>query len=94
MRDQGRLRIDLRLDLSDQKSQRVLQFNENRESRLEQVVGDFANTLDRKVKFQISGRGVSFPLQHLERLQVALLHLLRNSMDHGIDPAEDFLRAL
>ena len=32
-RDQGRLRIDLRLDLSDQKSQRVLKINENSESK-------------------------------------------------------------
>ena len=61
--------------------------------RLEQVVGDLANTLDRKVKFQISGRGVSFPRQHLERLQDALLHLLRNSMDHGIERAEERAQA-
>jgi chemotaxis protein histidine kinase CheA len=58
-------------------------------SRLEQVVGDLTNTLDRKVKFQISGRGTSFPRQLLERLQDALLHLLRNSMDHGIERAEE-----
>ena len=61
--------------------------------RLEQVVGDLANTLDRKVKFQISGRGTSFPRQHLERLQDALPHLLRNSMDHGLERAEERAQA-
>jgi len=61
--------------------------------RLEQVVGDLANTLDRKVKFQVSGRGISFPRQHLERLQDALLHLLRNSMDHGIERSEERVQA-
>ena len=47
-----------------------------------------ARSLQREVQLQVEGEQVEVDKALLELLEEPLLHLLRNSVDHGIEPAE------
>jgi chemotaxis protein histidine kinase CheA/ActR/RegA family two-component response regulator len=57
--------------------------------RLKRNVSQTAATTGKQVRLQISGEAVTLDTDILERLTEPLLHMLRNAVDHGIEPAEE-----
>ena len=57
------------------------------------MVRDIARRLGKKVAFEIIGRATEVDRDILERLEAPLSHLLRNAIDHGIEPPEERLAA-
>ena len=55
-------------------------------ARLQRLAARHANQLDRQVWFQVQGGEVQMDRLLLERLVAPLEHLLRNAIDHGIEP--------
>ena len=62
-------------------------------SRFPRVVHDVSRKLDKKVELQISGEQTEVDKTVLERISDPLTHLVRNSLDHGIECPEDRLAA-
>ncbi|HRL11419.1 MAG TPA: chemotaxis protein CheA, partial [Aggregatilineales bacterium] len=54
----------------------------------QRVVRDLARDIDKVVQFDISGAHVEIDKTVLDALKDPLMHLLRNAVDHGIEPAE------
>ncbi len=52
-----------------------------------------ARSLGRQVRFEIEGEQIEVDKALLEMLEEPLLHLLRNAIDHGVEPAEQRVRA-
>ncbi len=57
------------------------------------MVRDLARELGKKVRFDIMGKATEVDRDILEKLDAPLNHLLRNAIDHGIEPPEDRLTA-
>jgi two-component system, chemotaxis family, sensor histidine kinase and response regulator WspE len=57
------------------------------------MVRDIARRLGKKVTFEIIGRATEVDRDILERLEAPLNHLLRNAIDHGIEPPAERLAA-
>ena len=57
------------------------------------MVRDLARQLNKEVELQISGEATPVDRDVLERLEAPLGHLLRNAVDHGMEPPEDRLKA-
>jgi two-component system, chemotaxis family, sensor histidine kinase and response regulator WspE len=53
------------------------------------MVRDLGRTLGKQVKLEIVGLGTQVDRDLLEKLDAPLGHLLRNSLDHGIESSED-----
>jgi two-component system sensor histidine kinase and response regulator WspE len=53
------------------------------------MVRDIARRLEKKVSLEIIGRATEVDRDILERLEAPLSHLLRNAIDHGIEPPEE-----
>jgi two-component system sensor histidine kinase and response regulator WspE len=51
------------------------------------LVRDLARQLDKRVKFELAGGRTEVDRDVLESLEAPLNHLLRNALDHGIEPA-------
>lgn len=58
-------------------------------SRLRRTVSQTAASLQRTVRLEVLGDNAQLDSDVLERLTEPLLHLLRNAVDHGIEPAEE-----
>lgn len=56
--------------------------------QLQRAVRDAASKLNKSVKFVMSGEEISLDRQIVESLSAPLLHVLRNAVDHGIEPKE------
>lgn len=57
--------------------------------RFPRMVRDLAKSLDKQVRFVVSGAQTEFDRTVIDEMGEALVHLIRNSMDHGIeDPAQ------
>jgi len=56
--------------------------------RLQRTVRQAARVLNRSVALQIKGETTMVDTQLLDRVIDPLMHLLRNAVDHGIEPAE------
>ncbi|MFT7109573.1 MAG: two-component system chemotaxis sensor kinase CheA [Psychrobacter glaciei] len=54
-------------------------------NRFKRVVRDISKELDKKVDLQISGGETELDKTVVERISDPLMHLIRNSMDHGIE---------
>jgi two-component system, chemotaxis family, sensor kinase CheA len=52
-----------------------------------------ARSLDRQIRFEIAGEQVEVDKALLEMLEEPLLHLLRNAVDHGVEPTAQRLLA-
>jgi len=52
-----------------------------------------ARSLDRQIRFEIAGEQIEVDKALLEMLEEPLLHLLRNAIDHGVEPAAQRLLA-
>ncbi len=55
---------------------------------LRRVVRDLARDEDKEVRFSVQGEDVAFDRMLWESLRPALIHLLRNAVDHGIEKPE------
>ncbi len=58
-------------------------------SRLKRTVHQTAIAADRRVSLEITGEDVRMDQDALQRLAEPLLHLLRNAVDHGIEPTDE-----
>jgi two-component system sensor histidine kinase and response regulator WspE len=57
------------------------------------LVRDIARQLGKQVRLEIIGRATEVDRDILERLETPVSHLLRNAVDHGIEPPEERLAA-
>ncbi|MFC6718525.1 ATP-binding protein [Natrialbaceae archaeon GCM10025810] len=55
-------------------------------NRLPRVVRDIAREQDKEVEFELTGEGVELDRGILDRIRDPLIHLVRNAVDHGIEP--------
>ncbi|RMD80333.1 MAG: hybrid sensor histidine kinase/response regulator [Gammaproteobacteria bacterium] len=60
---------------------------------LPRMVRDVARRLGKEVQLRVEGEGTLVDGEILERLETPLNHLLRNAVDHGIEPPEERERA-
>jgi two-component system chemotaxis sensor kinase CheA len=57
--------------------------------RLRRAAEELARTLGKSVAFEVEGESVRIDRSVLEKLTDPLLHLVRNAVDHGIEPEEE-----
>lgn len=57
--------------------------------RFPRMVRDLANKEKKKVKFEMEGSEIKFDRGVLDQIGDPIVHLLRNSVDHGIETAEE-----
>jgi two-component system chemotaxis sensor kinase CheA len=62
-------------------------------SRFNRVVRDVGKQLGKEVELQISGGDTELDKSMVETIADPLMHLVRNSLDHGIEPAAERLAA-
>jgi len=62
-------------------------------SRFRRVVRDTASSLGKKVALEIVGGDAEMDKSVVERIADPLMHLVRNALDHGLEPAEERLAA-
>ncbi|ELY60747.1 Hpt domain-containing protein [Natronolimnohabitans innermongolicus] len=58
-------------------------------NRLPRVVRDIAREQDKDVAFEITGEEIELDRSILDRIGDPLIHLVRNAVDHGIEPPEE-----
>ena len=61
--------------------------------RFPRVVRDTARALGKEVDFKIEGREIELDRSMLDEMGEPVLHLLRNSLDHGVETPDDRERA-
>lgn len=57
--------------------------------KMQNVVEEMTETLEKPVKLTITGIDTVIEKRKLEKISSAMIHLLRNSIDHGIESAEE-----
>jgi len=57
------------------------------------MVRDVARELGKKVRLEIKGKSTEVDRDILEKLDAPLNHLIRNALDHGIEPPEERVRS-
>jgi len=57
--------------------------------RFPRMVRDIAKEKNKKVNFEMEGEDIELDRTILERITDPLVHLLRNAIDHGIEPIEE-----
>ncbi|MBI5255562.1 MAG: chemotaxis protein CheA [Burkholderiales bacterium] len=57
-------------------------------SRFQRVVHDVAREIGKDIRLQLSGEDTELDKTVVEKIGDPLLHLVRNAIDHGIEPAE------
>ncbi|SDW27164.1 chemotaxis protein CheA [Paenibacillus sp. CF384] len=62
-------------------------------NRFPRMIRDLAKTLDKKVDLIISGADTELDRTVIDEIGDPLVHLLRNSLDHGIEPIADRIAA-
>jgi two-component system chemotaxis sensor kinase CheA len=61
--------------------------------RFPRAVRDIARKRGKEVVFEVAGKEIEMDRSVLEELPDPILHILRNCVDHGIEPAEERVRA-
>ena len=61
--------------------------------RFPRMVRDAARTLEKRVELEVRGRDQELDRSLLNEVADVLVHLLRNAVDHGIEPPDDRLAA-
>ncbi|HEY3790058.1 MAG TPA: chemotaxis protein CheA, partial [Urbifossiella sp.] len=56
---------------------------------LARTVRDMARALGKQARLEVIGEGTEVDRDVLEKLEAPLTHLIRNAVDHGIDPPEE-----
>ncbi|MFZ4791725.1 MAG: ATP-binding protein [Candidatus Competibacteraceae bacterium] len=59
--------------------------------RFPRLVRDLSKKLDKKIRLVVEGEGTEADKNIIETLADPLIHILRNSIDHGIEPPEERL---
>ncbi|NPA11693.1 MAG: chemotaxis protein CheA [Epsilonproteobacteria bacterium] len=62
-------------------------------AKLPKIIRDISKKVGKKVKFQAYGGNVEIDKLMIEALMDPLTHILRNAIDHGIEPAEERVKA-
>ncbi len=62
-------------------------------SKFPRVVRDLAKKLNKKVQLILEGEDTEIDRSILDKLEDPLIHLVRNSIDHGIESPEERIRA-
>ncbi len=62
-------------------------------SRFRRVVRDTASSLGKEVNFEIMGGEAELDKSMVEKIADPLMHLVRNSLDHGLEPPQERLAA-
>ena len=57
--------------------------------RLTRVVRDLSRRLGKEVELEFEGKETTLDKQVMMAIQDPLMHIIRNAMDHGIEPAEE-----
>jgi two-component system chemotaxis sensor kinase CheA len=57
------------------------------------MVRDIAASENKKVRFEFSGGDIELDKYILEEIKSPLMHMLRNSIDHGIEPPDERIKA-
>ena len=81
----GRLVDDIR---DNALNLRMVQIGETF-TRFQRVVRDVSKELGKSIKLEISGADTELDKTVVERIGDPLMHLVRNSMDHGIESADE-----
>lgn len=76
----------------DIKNTRLLPFHTIM-SAFPKMVRDIAFSENKKVKFEFSGGDVELDKYILEEIKSPLMHMLRNSIDHGIEPPDERIKS-
>ena len=58
-------------------------------SRLPRIVRDISRKLGKKIDFEVSGEATEVDKTIIEQLSDPLVHMIRNSVDHGIESADE-----
>ena len=61
--------------------------------RFPRLVHDLSNTLNKKIELKLSGESTELDKTVMEKIGDPLVHLIRNSLDHGIESPADRLAA-
>ena len=61
--------------------------------RFPRMVRDLANTLGKRLDLQISGEDTELDRTVIDGLGDPLVHMLRNAVDHGLEPPEERVAA-
>jgi len=56
-------------------------------SKMPRIVRDLSQSLDRRVRLEVEGQDTELDKSLLEAIKDPLTHAVRNSLDHGIEPA-------
>ncbi|MBA4042758.1 MAG: chemotaxis protein CheA, partial [Sphingobium sp.] len=62
-------------------------------SRVPRILRELEASTGKKVRLEVSGEGTELDKTVIERLSEPLTHLIRNAVDHGIEPSADRLAA-
>lgn len=62
-------------------------------NRFPRMVRDLSRQLDKKIELEVRGEGTELDKTVMEKIGDPLVHLLRNSLDHGIEKPADRLAA-
>jgi len=62
-------------------------------TRFQRLVRDLSQELNRQVAFRSEGTDTELDKNIIESLTDPLMHIIRNSIDHGIEPVEERLKA-
>ena len=60
---------------------------------LPRIVRDLAQEMGKKISFQTSGGEVELDREMMENIRDPLIHIVRNAIDHGVEPIEDRVAA-
>jgi len=61
--------------------------------KVPRLVRDIANTANKNIKVDVTGDGIEMDKSLLDLLDAPLVHMVRNSADHGIEMPEDRIAA-
>lgn len=62
-------------------------------SRVPRILRELESSTGKAVRLEVSGEGTELDKTVIERLSEPLTHLIRNAVDHGIEPAADRIAA-
>jgi two-component system, chemotaxis family, sensor kinase CheA len=60
-------------------------------NRFRRVVHDLSASLDKKIELELNGADAELDKSMVEKISDPLIHLVRNAIDHGIEPIEERL---
>lgn len=58
-------------------------------SKLNMTVKDMLRHIDKKVDFHVTGSGLTIEKSKMDKISSALIHLVRNAVDHGIETPKE-----